>query len=97
MEQGSVVTYPDLPSVLKDKNEDGELRAHFHVPIFLEKFEALHSTQDHIVKVLNVLKSEMVSEHLEVETYTWDVLPEGLKQELSESIVRELQWVQERL
>ena len=39
----------------------------------------------------------MVSEHLEVETYTWDVLPEGLKQELSESIVRKLQWVQERL
>ena len=52
MEQGSVVTYPDLPDILKNKNEDSELRAHYHVPIFLEKFEALHSTQDHIVKVL---------------------------------------------
>jgi hypothetical protein len=92
-----VVTYPDLTVVLKERNSVDELRAHFHVPIFLEKFDQLYSTQDHIVKVLDILKTQKVSEHLEIETYTWDVLPKALKQPLSDSIIREIQWVQERL
>ena len=97
VEAGTVITYPDLSSVLETKNEDSELRAHFHVPIFLEKFEPLYATQDHIVKVLELLKQEQISEHLEIETYTWDVLPQALKLELSDSIVREFKWLQKRL
>jgi hypothetical protein len=31
--------------------------------------------------------------HLEIETYTWDVLPGGLKLDLLESIGREYEWV----
>ena len=31
--------------------------------------------------------------HLEIETYTWDVLPPGLKMDLGESIAREYDWV----
>ena len=31
--------------------------------------------------------------HLEIETYTWDVLPPGLKIDLGESIAREYDWV----
>lgn len=96
-ENGSVVTYPDLSHVLENRNEENELRAHFHVPVFLEKFDSLHSTQDHILKVIEILNKKTISEHLEVETYTWDVLPLALKQELSDSIIREIQWVQERL
>jgi len=92
LKDGVVVTYPDLPVVLDKKDDFKEMRAHFHVPIFLEKFTELYSTQDHIIKVLTYLKHTKVSGHLEVETYTWDVLPAALKLELSESIIREINW-----
>ncbi len=94
---GMVKTYNDLPIVLKEQKKFTELRAHFHVPIFLEKFDQLFSTQDHILKVVEELKNQPVSEHLEIETYTWDVLPKGLKRELSDSIVREIDWLKDRL
>jgi hypothetical protein len=94
---GEVKTYNDLPVVLKDKNPFTELRAHFHVPIFLEQFGVLHSTQDHILKVIDYLKHNAVSEHLEIETYTWDVLPAALKKDLSESIIREIEWFTDKL
>jgi len=92
-----VKTYNDLPVVLKNKTDVSELRAHFHVPIFLESFEELYSTQDHILKVITILRENNISEHLEVETYTWDVLPGSLKKELSESIIREMKWLIDKL
>ncbi|WP_297694152.1 metabolite traffic protein EboE [uncultured Eudoraea sp.] len=92
-----VKTYNDLPIVLKNKPDVEELRAHFHVPIFLESFEELYSTQDHILKVIAILKQHLISEHLEVETYTWDVLPGYLKKDLSESIIREMKWLIDKL
>ena len=92
-----VVTYPDLPSLLEQKPEFDELRAHFHVPIFLDSFGSLHSTQDHILKVFTYLQEHDVSNHLEIETYTWDVLPENLKTGLTSSIVREFEWVLENM
>ncbi|UCD62287.1 MAG: metabolite traffic protein EboE [Flavobacteriaceae bacterium] len=92
-----VKTYNDLPIILKNKPDVSELRAHFHVPIFLESFEELYSTQDHILKVISILKEQFITEHLEVETYTWDVLPGNLKKDLSESIIREMNWLIDRL
>jgi len=93
----TVHTYDDLPIVLENKGDFTELRAHFHVPIFLERFGALHSTQDHILKTLAYLKKDAISEHLEIETYTWDVLPTDLKEDLTQSIIRELNWLKDRL
>lgn len=92
-----VITYGDLPMILDRSKEFKEIRAHFHVPIFLERFGTLFSTQDQIVKVLDYLKDYDVTNHLEVETYTWDVLPQELKSNLSDSIVRELLWMKEKL
>ena len=94
---GHVTTYNDLPVVLKDKKPFKELRAHFHVPIFLKRFGVLHSTQDHILKVVAYLKRHPVTAHLEIETYTWDVLPAAMKKDLSESIVREIKWYVDKL
>ena len=94
---GKVKTYNDLPIVLEKRKDFKELRAHFHVPIFLERFGKLFSTQDHILKVIEYLKQHPISDHLEIETYTWDVLPKELKRDLSESIIREIDWLKERL
>ncbi|NJB70441.1 hypothetical protein GGR42_000903 [Saonia flava] len=95
--EDKVKTYWDLPELLENKKQFTELRAHFHVPIFLDTFDELYSTQDHILKVLQYLKKDVVSNHLEIETYTWDVLPKSLKLELSDSIVREMDWLKENL
>jgi hypothetical protein len=47
--------------------------------------------------VLEYLKKETVTNHLEVETYTWDVLPGDIRLEIVDSIVRELKWVQKNI
>jgi len=93
---GKLLRYPDLPAALDGINNPAfeEWRAHFHVPIFTKSFNLLSSTQDEIAEVLSIQKEKPFTNHLEVETYTWDVLPPDLKLPLQDSITRELQWVQ---
>ncbi len=87
--------FPDLDSALKNVNvfPPGELRTHFHVPIYVENYGSLHSTQSDILATLEELKNFPYTTHLEVETYTWEVLPELERKDIVSSIVRELQWV----
>lgn len=96
---GEMVRYPDLPEALADidRKETKEWRAHFHVPIFRMDFGLLQSTQDDITQVLEIQKLTPLTNHLEVETYTWEVLPADVKLDLQESIIRELQWVKNNL
>jgi hypothetical protein len=70
-----------------------EWRSHFHVPLFVKHYNALMSTQEDIEQVLSIHMKKPFTAHLEIETYTWEVLPEALKAPLTESIIRELQWV----
>jgi hypothetical protein len=88
-----VKTYSDIPALIEENPDFEELRAHFHVPVFLEDYGVLNSTQDQLTALFALMKKTEISRHFEVETYTWDVLPDGLKTPLEESIVRELQWV----
>ena len=90
---GSLVRYPDLPDALAAHDKAEEWRAHFHVPVFLENFGVLQSTQKDIVEVLKIQAEKKFTKHLEVETYTWGVLPNELKLPLTQSIIRELNWV----
>lgn len=92
-----IITYSDLPVILEQRPYFEELRAHFHVPVFLDSFGKLNSTQDHILKVLSYIQLHDVTNHLEVETYTWDVLPDELKTEINASIAREMKWVLKNL
>ncbi|HEX2137224.1 MAG TPA: metabolite traffic protein EboE [Microvirga sp.] len=72
----------------------GEWRIHCHVPVFLPHLGDLGSTQDALVATLRALRTEAFSPHLEVETYTWDVLPEHLKTaSKADDIARELGFV----
>jgi hypothetical protein len=82
----------DATSVFEDGKYD-EWRVHFHVPLFTENYQILGSTQSEIVKTLQVLKETGFTDQLEVETYTWGVLPKELQLPLNESIIRELEWV----
>ena len=93
--EGEVITYSDIPELLDQNPSFEELRAHFHVPVFLEDFGNLHSTQDQLLALFKLMEEVSISRHFEVETYTWEVLPDALKLPLEDSIARELQWVKE--
>ncbi len=68
-------------------------RIHFHVPIFIDHFPRFQSTQDTLADTLDLLAQRRFCRHLEIETYTWSVLPEDLKKDLLDSIAREYEWV----
>ncbi len=93
---GELVRYLDLPDALAalDRAIGREWRVHFHVPIFLDELEHFSTTQDFLRAILAIHKKSPISNHLEVETYTWDVLPERYRGvEVSAAIARELNWV----
>lgn len=88
---GELLRFRDLPDALAAFDDThAEWRAHFHVPIFVADYGLLQSTQDDIRVVKNLLAERPFTNQMEVETYTWDVLPEGLKADLIDSIEREL-------
>ncbi len=85
--------YPDLDDALRRAEAGAEWRIHFHVPLFTREYGSFGSTQDYVRRVLELAVRSPFSTHLEIETYTWDVLPAGLKLDLLESIAREYEWV----
>ncbi|GAA4343620.1 metabolite traffic protein EboE [Flaviaesturariibacter amylovorans] len=93
--EGARIYYDDLPAALADagRTDTREWRAHFHVPLFVDDYGLLRSTRPEIKTVLALQQQRPFTAHLEVETYTWDVSPEAMKLPLTESIARELEWV----
>ena len=90
----------DLPQALeRGAQADGEeWRVHFHVPIFVADLPDFGTTQDFLGDVLALHRATPISPHLEVETYTWGVLPAALTGDGMEvAVSRELDWVKERL
>ncbi|MDF5708892.1 MAG: metabolite traffic protein EboE [Nostoc sp. S4] len=96
---GTLYHYPDLITALPHLEQSlaQEWRTHFHVPIFIHDYQILQSTQDDIATVLHLLQTNHACSHLEIETYTWDVLPSDMKIDLLTSIEREYDWVLKEL
>ena len=76
-----------------------EWRTHFHVPVFLTDLGGgFGTTRFALEQALAVHKQTPLSTHLEIETYTWDVLPTHLKTgDIVEYVTRELDWVKGQL
>lgn len=74
---GELQRFLDLPEALvhSEALRNGELRVHFHVPIFAELKAPLRSTRDVLDRILALHRCSPICRHFEVETYTWDVLP----------------------
>jgi len=73
-------------------------RTHFHVPVFLDDLGPFKTTRDGIDAALEFHTRTPLSTHLEIETYTWDVLPEHLKTgDITDYVVRELEYVRDRI
>lgn len=97
---GGLTRYLDLPQALAEvrDNLSAEWRVHFHVPIFLAELQHFSTTQDFLRDILALHRERPISDHLEVETYTWDVLPERYRGiPVSAAIARELGWVKQQL
>jgi sugar phosphate isomerase/epimerase len=89
-----VLRYVDLPDALRDDHGEAMLRTHFHVPIFAPRFGPLAGTQPWLAELLGIARTRAISEHLEIETYTWDVLPkEHRGATVEDDVVREIRWV----
>jgi hypothetical protein len=73
------VDLPDAIAAFRQGRADGEWRIHCHVPLFLADLGEIGSTRADLEAVLAALRQRSRSSHLEVETYTWDVLPDKLR------------------
>jgi hypothetical protein len=93
--QAALARFPDLPEAIGagPAASDRRWRIHFHVPLFTQAYDGLASTQAYVATVLDLVRQRPITTHLEIETYTWDVLPGALKIDLLESIEREYRWV----
>ncbi|MBI5446899.1 MAG: metabolite traffic protein EboE [Deltaproteobacteria bacterium] len=92
---GSLLRCGDLPEALAVREaEVREWRVHFHVPVFLGELPACGTTRGFLEEILPLFDPEVP---LEVETYTWTVLPPELRgEDVAESVVREIRWAQSR-
>ena len=96
---GLVVSRSTQLALIDDASQlTGRWRTHFHVPVFLEELGDFRTTRFAIEDALKFHKATPCSDQLEIETYTWDVLPEHLKTgDIVDYVTRELEWVQEQL
>ncbi len=89
--------WSDLPAALEEAAREPrrrEWRIHFHVPLFRERLGRFLSTQRYVRELLALVARQAVSQHLEIETYTWDVLPAEYRSEpVTNAIAREIEWV----
>jgi len=67
-----------------------EWRVHYHVPVNAETLGPLGTTRDDLKQALAAVARLEYAPHLEVETYTWDVLPEGRRPSLVDGLTAEL-------
>jgi sugar phosphate isomerase/epimerase len=75
-----------------------EWRTHIHVPVFLDDLGPFRTTRFAIEDALKFHKAKPLSRQLEIETYTWDVLPDSLKTgNIVDYVCHEIEWVRGQL
>jgi hypothetical protein len=76
-----------------------EWRIHFHVPLHSPPTEYYGNTANHVLGLLDLLQENpALCSHLEMETYTWEVLPDELKnRSVAAQLIAEYDWTLKRL
>jgi hypothetical protein len=71
-----------------------EWRVHFHIPLHSQPVEGVGDTRDHITATLDCLAADPAAcRHLEMETYTWEVLPDALRTRcVEDQLIAEYHW-----
>jgi len=100
---GRITSCADLPAALaaadaKDADPADQWRIHFHVPLFFERLGELSSTSWLLTRDFAAALRRGATEHLEIETYTFSVLPDEIRPaDIADGIAREYEWVFQRL
>ncbi|MFA7060530.1 MAG: metabolite traffic protein EboE [Pedobacter sp.] len=97
LQDGKLLRYKDLPDAISchESDQRDEWRCHFHLPIFHSSTRNIGTTQGFLTGILPLIPKNVL---LEVETYTWDILPAELHcGNVTNSIIREIQWLKEQL
>jgi hypothetical protein len=100
---GALIRFKDLPLALQAASQEPsqaeEWRVHFHVPLHCRLAGELETTSDHVIELFELLRSEPgLCSHLEMETYTWAVLPDELRsRDVADQIVSEYDWTLQKL
>jgi len=96
---GRITRHKDLDIALALHNHlppplDEEWRIHFHIPLHAQPNEIFETTADHVQGVLDLLRDDPgMCSHLEMETYTWEVMPgEMKKRNVVDQLVGEYDW-----
>jgi len=92
--EGTLRRDRDLDVALAQPPGDEEWRIHFHVPLHASHLPHGKTTAAHLLGLLDLLaKKRELCSHLEMETYTWEVLPEELRaKSVVEQLVSEYEW-----
>ena len=98
--EGNIVRrHKDLDIALKEEIQEeyepgDEWRIHFHVPLHASPKEPLGDTKNHVLDTLDWLAmNPSACRHLEMETYTWEVLPSELQTlDVVEQVAKEYEW-----
>ena len=101
-EGGKISSYGDLSEALANKyirrKDKEEWRVHFHVPLYFNAYDVFESTSVDLSPDFFKKAIESGVEHLEIETYTFNVLPEEVrKRDIVDSVCDEFAWVLDRL
>lgn len=111
---GRLDRYSDLPWALQAEPQEDfaatretigvgdkapEWRVHFHVPLHHAPTGWFGNTAAHVEGVLDAVEADpTLCQHLEIETYTWEVLPPELKTAVvADQLLAEYEWVLARL
>lgn len=103
---GTLKRYRDLPVALEnskfkiqDSGSEVEWRIHYHVPLHAAPTAEFDTTADHLIEALNWLQMHPEAcSHLEMETYTWEVMPGAMKnRSVVDQLVDEYRWTLEAL
>ncbi|MGA3284591.1 MAG: metabolite traffic protein EboE [Verrucomicrobiota bacterium] len=101
---GKLNFYRDLPDALSCHLSPGtchaeEWRIHFHVPLHSPAAPPFDNTNGHLLGALDFLAANpKLCSHLEMETYTWEVLPPEWKaRSIVEQLAAEYDWTLARL
>ena len=101
---GEIIRYTDLDEALatpltRQAQFAVEWRIHFHIPLHSRPTPLFDTTSDHILGVMDLLKANPnLCSHIEMETYTWEVLPPELKnRNVVDQLVAEYEWTLARM
>ncbi len=95
---GTLTRHRDLDVALNSQpstiNSPDEWRIHFHVPLHFEPSTLFRTTRDHLEGVMDAIAAEpSLCSHIEMETYTWEVMPPELKnRNVVDQLVAEYDW-----